>query len=93
MKRYTNLANAIVKQAAIDYEMALCGVPYTIGEREDPVQKCKTIISECENFFKSDWFTVLTGIDGDYLIDRLKKEVIEFNRDWKSIKKAHNIEY
>ena len=29
---------------------------------------------ECECFFLSEWFMVLTDLDGSYLLGRLKKE-------------------
>ena len=30
-----------------------------------------------ENFFRSDWSKILTSVDGEYLMERLRKEVIE----------------
>ena len=59
-----NLTNAIVAQAAKDYEDALrCG-------DEDMVQ-------ECERFFRSRWYRMLTRIDGEYLINELQKKAKE----------------
>ena len=55
---YENLANAIVLQAVKDYR-----------QREAPHE-----ISEIEAFFRSDWFHVLTQIDGEWLIRKLRKE-------------------
>ena len=58
MDPYQELANAIVLQAVKDYRM-------TDDERE---------LKEIERFFRSDWFGVLTDVDPEYLIRRLRKE-------------------
>ena len=58
MNPYENLANAIVLQAVKDYRL-------TDDEAE---------LAEIERFFRSDWFGVLTDVDPDYLIRRLRKE-------------------
>ena len=55
---YENLANAVVLQAVKDYR-----------QHEAPHE-----ISEIEAFFRSDWFHVLTQIDGEWLIRKLRKE-------------------
>ncbi|MBO6270118.1 MAG: hypothetical protein II008_19500 [Oscillospiraceae bacterium] len=55
---YENLANAIVLQAVKDYRL-------TDDEAE---------LAEIERFFRSDWFGVLTDVDPEYLIRRLRKE-------------------
>lgn len=56
-----NLTNAIVLQACKDYRTAL--------KWED-----KPTIREVERFFRSEWYKMLTTIDGEFLIDKLKKE-------------------
>ena len=58
MNPYENLANAIVLQAVKDYRL-------TDDEAE---------LTEIERFFRSDWFGVLTDVDPEYLIRRLRKE-------------------
>ena len=58
MNPYENLANAIVLQAVKDYRL-------TDDEAE---------LAEIERFFRSDWFGVLTDVDLEYLIRRLRKE-------------------
>ena len=58
MNPYENLANAIVLQAVKDYRL-------TDDEAE---------LVEIERFFRSDWFGVLTDVDPEYLIRRLRKE-------------------
>ena len=58
MDPYQELANAIVLQAVKDYRM-------TDDERE---------LKEIERFFRSAWFGVLTSVDPDLLISKLRKE-------------------
>lgn len=61
---YQNLANAIVAVAVDDYRSAL-----KAGN-----EKLK---SSLEKFFHSDWYKVLTKVDGDYLIELLRNEHAE----------------
>lgn len=56
-----NLTNAIVLQACKDYRTAL--------KWDD-----RATIREIERFFRSEWYKMLTTIDGEFLIDKLKKE-------------------
>ena len=58
MNPYENLAKAIVLQAVKEYRL-------TDDEAE---------LAEIERFFRSDWFGVLTDVDPEYLIRRLRKE-------------------
>lgn len=57
-----NFCNAIVMQAVQDYREA----------RKSP--KDYAMISDCERFFKSEWFKALTKVDPDYLLEKLKEE-------------------
>lgn len=56
-----NLANGIVVQACEDYRAAL--------KRDD-----EQAITEIERFFRSGWYKMLTSIDEEYLISKLRKE-------------------
>ena len=56
---YQNLANAIVLQAAQDYRHFV-----------ESKGKCG---KDCEWFFKSEWFQSLTDLDGEYLLNEIKK--------------------
>lgn len=62
---YQLLANAIVLQAVNEYREAL--------RQNDTAAKWKKI--SLRRFFRSDWFKLLTNIDGGLLMERLKKEV------------------
>lgn len=58
---YHALANAIIERAAIDYKNAL---KYNLPKTQ----------ARCENFFRSQWFSILTNIDGETIINRIKKD-------------------
>lgn len=66
---YENLANAIILQAVKDWRSAV----RTLKKRTryDPAKQIK---EECERFFLSDWFEVLTSVDGRLLLRKLKEE-------------------
>jgi hypothetical protein len=66
---YENLANAIILQAVKDYRKALrilSRYPYN-----RPAQYERGSI---ERFFRSRWFGVLTHLDPELLIHRLREE-------------------
>ena len=65
---YHELANGIILRAVTDYRNALVGVGY--GHKTP-----KTVVIECERFFRSYYFTLLTKISGEYLIEKIRKEV------------------
>lgn len=58
MDPYENLANAIILRAVEDYRL-------TDNEKE---------LEKIEAFFHSDWFAILTRLDPDLLIKKLRKE-------------------
>lgn len=70
---YENLANAIVVQAVKDYRSA------RRMQNIDP-HSARGKIGNLRKFFRSDWFSVLTGIDGEYLIRKLDKEALNDNK-------------
>lgn len=62
-----SLCNGIVLQACKDYRSALAGNKVN-GKPPD------WVISECESFFFSHWFTILTKLDPHYLVTEIRKE-------------------
>lgn len=66
---YENLANAIILQAVRDYRMALKSLRANPRNRSAQADK-----EENESFFRSQWFTVLTSVDGEMLIRSLQME-------------------
>lgn len=67
---YENLANAIILQAVKDYRVALKCLMANPRNRDALAER-----DEIERFFRSQWFKVLTKVDGEMLIRSLKKEV------------------
>ena len=69
MTPYENLANGIVLRAVDDYRDALRDL------RVNPsYPDALRTVSEVERFFRSDWFSVLTSVDGLVLLEKLQKE-------------------
>ena len=62
MDPYQELANAIVLQAAKDYRL------------HDNEQE----LARIERFFRSDWFSVLTNVNPEILITKLRKEKVRY---------------
>lgn len=71
MDPYENLANAIILQAVKDYRLARKKRKYHPKNKE-----AKLMIEDCERFFRSDWFTALTTVDGEALLKKLEEEEI-----------------
>ena len=72
MTGYNELANAIIEQAANDFRAAqrkLRKDPYNINARRTA--------QETEEFFCSDWFKVLTAVNGPEILKHLKEELSE----------------
>ena len=65
---WENLANAIVLQAVKDYRRTLMVM------EEDNLTALRRR-RECERFFRSGYFDLLTKVDGERLILDLRKEV------------------
>ena len=66
---YNNLANAIILQAVKDYRKAqrtLSLYPYNRAAQYES--------RSIEQFFRSGWFGVLSKVDPEYLIKKLRKE-------------------
>ena len=68
---YEKLANAIIVQASKDYMTNL-----RKKKRNPGSASAEHDIRECERFFRSDWYQVLTSVDGEYLMNRLRKEAL-----------------
>lgn len=69
---YEGLANAIIVQACDDYRAAMKALkknPHSTTARSE--------MESIERFFHSHWYGVLTSVDGDFLIRRLREEMEE----------------
>ena len=76
---YEALANAIVVQACKDYRDDLVWLsmhsPVTEDDKEN--EKYANHLADkgsIEAFFRSQWFQVLSDLDGEYLIRRIREE-------------------
>ena len=67
---YSNLANAIVVQAAKDYMTALKKL-----KRSRSNKAALQEVMDLERFFHSGWYGELTSVDPDFLIRELRKKV------------------
>lgn len=68
---YERLANAIVLQAVKDYRKTL-----KILKKHPKNRTAFYTKQEVEQFFRSDWYTSLTAVDPEILIQKLNEEVI-----------------
>lgn len=71
MDPYEKLANAIILSAVRDYRMARKKL-----KKRPKNEDAKLMVEDCERFFCSEWFQVLSNIDGKALLERLKEEDI-----------------
>ena len=70
LESFNLLSNAIIIQAAKDYRDALR------KQKRNPESVSAFIrIEEVEQFFRSDWYRLLTTIEGETLIRDLRNEV------------------
>ena len=69
MNEYEALANAIIEQAARDYRAAR----RKLTKKPHDITAQKTV-REVDLFFHSDWFRVLTTLDGPKILMMLKEE-------------------
>ena len=67
---YERLANAIILQAVSDYRVALKKIKAHPKNR-DAINEAL----EIEKFFRSGWYQMLTGVEGEFLIRKLQDEV------------------
>lgn len=68
---YKELAMAIIMQAVKNYRSA--ARKYKKGKDKE---KHKATMDEIENFFRSEWFGVLTDIEPELILNRLREEII-----------------
>lgn len=69
MDAYERLANAIVLSAVRDYRSALKRLA-----RDPRSRIAEQEVKDLERFFRSGWYGILTNVDGEMLISRLREE-------------------
>ena len=67
---YVRLSNAIILQAASDYRRNLKKLKKNPQNRD-----VMNEVLQIEKFFHSPWYQVLTTVDGEFLIQKLRKEI------------------
>ena len=70
---YENLANAIILQAVKDFRKCIKAVKRNGRNKEQAIREMRRIVE----FIKSPWFRVLTNLDPQVLLEKLKEEVNE----------------
>jgi len=66
---HERLAHAIVVRAVQDYSAALRRLERKNGD--DPYAEIR--MKEIETFFRSDWFSMLTTLDGEWLVEEIER--------------------
>lgn len=70
MESYQALANAIVELAVADYQKAL---KYHYTHPDKKVYSDE--VASLEQFFRSGWYGMLTDLDAEYLMTRVRRMV------------------
>lgn len=69
IENYEKLANDIILHAVKDYRAAKKKL------KKQPTNKdAEIMIKDTERFFRSDWFTALTDVDGSVILRKLQEE-------------------
>ena len=69
LNNWADLANAVILEAVLDYREACMVLKYR-PDRKVQMERKKSL----EDFFRSGWFKILSGLDGETLLANLKKE-------------------
>ena len=83
MDGYQLLANAIVEQAADDYFNVLAGFPTPPDITREKLEK----------FFHSEWYDLLTNLNADYLIQKIKEEAAKMILEYTVAKEKGSSRY
>jgi len=72
---WENLANAVIVQAVVDYQCLLMSRPplYTSGR----MGADKLSETDCEIFFRSQYYAALTDVPGEYIIEVCKRRALK----------------
>lgn len=82
-----NLCEAIVFQAVQDYRRALRGKQ--VSKYRTPAQTRE----ECEEFFTSSWFEMLTKVKGTYILRELQEEYRNESKSHSKHSGSHRIHF
>lgn len=74
---YNSLANAIVVQALIDYDVSVRRLINNDFTQNDYNKlTCKRYVEDVRKFLKSQYFNLLTQVDGEYLLNVVNHRII-----------------
>ena len=68
---YADLVQAVVMQAVEDFRLAR-----KVLRRRPDSTRARRMLRDVEGFFRSAWFTTLTGLDGREILEKLKGDGI-----------------
>jgi len=63
------LANAIIIQAADDYRTSIRNLKINPRHKES-----LQMLQGCEDFFRSEWYQILTKVDGEMIMRKIREE-------------------
>ena len=63
------LANAIIVQAADDYRTCVRNLKINPKHKES-----LAMLQDCESFFRSEWYQMLTTVDGEMIMRKIREE-------------------
>ena len=78
MEPYRKLSNAIIIRAVDDYRRSLKRLNSLLKKPEVNsrlIAKTEREIDEIEEFFRSEWYGIMTDISGEDVIRKIRKEV------------------
>lgn len=72
---YRLLADAVIIRAAKDYKRAIRVLKKNYNPMSDKYISAQKSARECERFFLSEWFGMLTNLDGATILRKLQEDV------------------
>lgn len=63
------LANAIIVKAAEDYRTSIRNLKINPKHKESLI-----MLQDCESFFESQWYQMLTSVDGKMIMRKIREE-------------------
>lgn len=86
-ENYKDLANAIIIQAVQDYKDTANRIIFNKINLNQVNQTALDTLDDLYDFFESDWFKKLTNINSEYILKKIKFQLI---KKWKN-KKEYKI--
>lgn len=89
VQNYQLLGNAIVKQAARDYERWL------VADNEHSTNETRGKLKELQNYFSGELIKLHTKLDGVRLMNAIENQLFDYNYDLKALNRARhkNVNY